>query len=863
MRRTCCLWEWGLCISLTTFPRSLSMWYTVASSENSTDKLDSTHLILVSISEMSEVVLVAQPHPIFLDMTGKEVVEKTGEPLAPLWFWGFRLHTVWSRPPGKELLRQITFPHLRGEVTTPMLVYEPEKFPPSMQQGPKIAISLRPPSSLHWNIEFNLILTMTMDTNRRRLEAKRAAPDPERESAGAEESPRETPVPKRAPPARAGSSKAASPMETTRQEEKDLEAARCVVECFHALRLQIMNYMGSMKEIEQAAVRTLMAEFARLQTILSEDLTKSLSVLCLELEASSEVLSADLLNVLNLRPGDLAFSQVRELIQKHHQSVSMKVNLPLIELEAVKEDLDRFLQECLLELGSDSSPREVLQEITQALTSYNPKVQETILIPGMERLGIFNRIMLTLSMDQPMEAALLPGILDGLSRRLGMMPPGVVDQPTSAREGFSRQWAATLREAVIMTEERVANPDQITPHVVHPALHQDYELDFWLQRANDIAPTLTSPMLAGIASSIRLPGRPAVPKGPESPETKEGLQGHRGVPAQPAVPDPSYMGRPMETEGERPLEVETIDLNITIPADLPEDAADVIILDDEELSFPGDYPEAVSAPKIKVASGRKQSSKDTSPRSSPWKKWATEEMEESPPPHDVFLPRGMKEKDLLPRRYEVFASDYEWVQSVRGSLLGLEAGDSPSMREIEESSRFQLQTVASEMEPPEVITEHWLSSLWKDGLLVECPPDQFTTLADWIPLYTHEGLQKYLLATLSAFQSQGVLSLIAVTPPEVHVGTNKEFLLCNFHQHRCLVRQSFNLEGRHRQLAFCLYCRVINENSDMALSHVRKHLNLQFVCGGCFSRSFLNGPALNKHMRTCASVTAIQDCSNQ
>ena len=416
----------------------LSMWYTVASSEDSTDKLDSVRLIRVSILEMSKVVPVTQPHPIFLDVAGKEIMEKTGEPLALHWFWGFRLHTVWSWPPGEEPVHQIAFPHLRGEVAAPMLEYELEKFPHSMWQGPKIAISLRPPSSLHWNIESDLILTIMMDTNRRQLEAKRAAPDPEWESAGAEESPREAPVPEGTPMATASSSRAVSPSETTRQGEEDLEVARGAIECFHALRLQIINYMGSVKEIEQAAIHTLMAEFARLQTILCEDLTKSLSALRSELEASSKVLLADLLNILNLHPGDPAFSRVRELIQKHHESVLSKVNLPLIELEVAKEDLNGFLQERLRELGSDLRAREVLQEITQALASYNHKVRETILIPGMERLGIFNRIMLALSMDQPMEAALLPGILDGLSGRLTMTPPGVVDQPTSAREGFSQ-----------------------------------------------------------------------------------------------------------------------------------------------------------------------------------------------------------------------------------------------------------------------------------------------------------------------------------------------------------------------------------------------------------------------------------------
>ena len=165
-----------------------------------------------------------------------------------------------------------------------------------------------------------------------------------------------------------------------------------------------------------------------------------------------------------------------------------------------------------------------------------------------------------------------------------------------------------------------------------PALHQDYTSDFQLRRVNDIVPTLTSPILVGIASSMHLPGRPMMPEEPETPEVREGLHGGGGALTQSAAPGPSHLGEPMETEGEKPLGVRTIDLDATILADLPEDPADIVILD---------------------------------------------------------------------------------------------------------------------------------------------------------------------------------------------------------------------------------------ENSDMALSHVRKHLDLQFVCGGCFSQSFLNGPALNKHMRTCASVTAIRDCSNR
>ena len=305
-----------------------------------------------------------------------------------------------------------------------------------------------------------------------------------------------------------GGNKATSPTETTHQGERALETALGILEHIHTLHLQILHDMGGMRELEQAAVCTLMAEFARLQSILGEDLTRSLSALRSELETSSEAFSSDLLSVLNLHSGDPAFPRVKELIQKHHQSISMTVNLPLMELETAREDLGRFLQGCLHELSSDPKAREVVEEISQTLLSYARRVREAILVPGIEQPAVFNRVMLVLAVDQPLEAILFPGILDGLSGRLGLTPPSIVDPPTSAKEGVSRQWAATLRETVLKTEGREVNPDQVTPHVVHPGLHQDYDLDFQMQRVDDIAPTLTSPMLSGLISSVRLVGRP-------------------------------------------------------------------------------------------------------------------------------------------------------------------------------------------------------------------------------------------------------------------------------------------------------------------------------------------------------------------
>ena len=462
----------------------------------------------------------------------------------------------------------------------------------------------------------------------------------------------------------------------------------------------------------------------------------------------------------------------------------MKVNLPLMELEAAREDLGGFLQRRLSELSSHLKSQEMIEELSWTLSTHANRIQEAILVPGIQEPAVFNRVMLGLAVDQPLEAIFFPGILDGLSGRLGLTPPGVVDPPISAREGVSRRWAAALREAVMRTEGRDVNLEQVMPHVVHHGLHQDYDLDFRMRRVDDIAPTLTSPMLSGLISSVRFLGRPEVPRGPASPKTEEGLWGPSRAPARPDAPGPSCIGRSaphvraaeVETEGNKLYEQGGIDLDQTLPGFNPEDAAAVIISDDDETSFPVDTPQAVSTPKVEPAWGQKRPLEDRSPRSSPPKKQATEEKEESLPSHEAILPQGVSEEDILPKRYEIFTSDHDWVQRIRCSLLGLEAGTTSSRRDIDNSSHFVPRAAASESDLPEVITDHWLPILRREGLLMECPPDQFTTPADWVPLCTREGLQKYLPAALSSFPSQGALSLTAVVPlSSVWVQTRSSF----------------------------------------------------------------------------------------
>ena len=161
----------------------LHVWHAVGSSVESVNKLSSSRLIFVTVSEMSNVIPVASQHPVLLDVATKVTITQTDEPLAPLSFRGFRLHTVWNWLPGGDSVRQVAFPHLLGEATTSMLEYEQEKFPQSLVQGPKMVINLGPPSSDHWNIISDLVLPLTVDKYKQWRAAKQAEQNPDAESA--------------------------------------------------------------------------------------------------------------------------------------------------------------------------------------------------------------------------------------------------------------------------------------------------------------------------------------------------------------------------------------------------------------------------------------------------------------------------------------------------------------------------------------------------------------------------------------------------------------------------------------------------------------------------------------------------------
>ena len=141
--------------------------------------------------------------------------------------------------------------------------------------------------------------------------------------------------------------------------------------------------------------------------------------------------------------------------------------------------------------------------------------------------------------------------------------------------------------------------------MVPPGLHLDYGLDFQTRRVDDIAPTLTSPLLSGLIDNICQLEKPAIPGKPTSFKVDEGLWGLGWPPPKPAVLGPSCdngMASKMPTSKGEVLENEpcgqgesTEDPPLFEPD--PEEVAEIVISGDDDSDLTIEVPQAASTPR--------------------------------------------------------------------------------------------------------------------------------------------------------------------------------------------------------------------------------------------------------------------------
>ena len=160
--------------------------------------------------------------------------------------------------------------------------------------------------------------------------------------------------------------------------------------------------------------------------------------------------------------------------------------------------------------------------------------------------------------------------------------------------------------------------------------------------------------------------------------------------------------------------------------------------------------------------------------------------------------------------------------------------------------------VVDETCPPTVIGKHWIDHLDSEGRLAKCKPNDFKFEDEWLPLYTRAGVTKQVSGLGSLLNTQGDSPLLAVIPPSMSFQYEQEYVIHQLHETECLARVSIYYgENQRKQIAFCLYCGVMNKNSATAYSHARKHLGMTFLCGSCYGKLYKVLQHLSHHMKSC------------
>ena len=452
--------------------------------------------------------------------------------------------------------------------------------------------------------------------------------------------------------------------------------------------------------------------------------------------------------------------------------------------------------------------------------------------------------------------------------RLGITAHGEKNPPTSAKEGAARLWAFAVLNAVQKMEKRQVRLETSGSSGMPSRLHLNYEEDFLNCRSHQVPGVFTDPLfLPNMVNSVYklvippvLSGAPPFAAAPDHPTISPESGDDRDSTVPPSL-SPSTVCAPTAEKSKPGLP--TTPIQVISESDTESDKTENL---EHEVDLSYSIP--VFPPKSDHALRKQTHSKTDSARdskdSAPSPKRATIKKETEVDDNKSSSSAGLSNETLCDHRFMVYGRDSVAVNKVRARIIRLEAKMRSSQQDIDSSPIFALRRAADESRPPSIIGEHWVPYLKQKGHLTDCKPKDFSYKDGWLPLYTRADLTKHLSGLESLLNKDKASPLIAVILPEMDFQYEREYVIDKLHKSESLNWISISYDTNQRkQIAFCPYCGVMNENTATALSHVRKHLGIAFLCGGCYCKIYKKPQFLYNHMLSCRPTVIHRKADSQ
>ena len=223
----------------------------------------------------------------------------------------------------------------------------------------------------------------------------------------------------------------------------------------HNLHLKTVQEMGFIQAVDQALAKSLMVEFLRLKLITGDNLSTTLRTWHADMEATTEEFLRDLDSAAQTSttlPSKNA--AVEAALHEYQEVAKLKLALLLTQLDAAREEMEKFIQFHLKELQSQQETRHLVMELSSRITDHRSRVCQVLCSEPPRHAEVAQLVLVGMAADRPLKSNFFPGLLDGLLGRLGIAAPGESKPPTSSREGAGHLWSSAMHEAILQIEQR-------------------------------------------------------------------------------------------------------------------------------------------------------------------------------------------------------------------------------------------------------------------------------------------------------------------------------------------------------------------------------------------------------------------------
>ena len=310
---------------------SEAFFYLKSASEAEADKrIINSHLMFVQINEASKVIPLPSVQPLFLDVPTSSDIMDSNKPKSPHAFRAFRLHRVIYME-GSTPTTQVAFPCLHGKTKSHLLSFQKQRLIPELCEHSLLSVALAVADDRHWNVANDPIYPACLAEFRKRHEASQASlanKSVEKPGTGG-----------------GSPTHAMTPPTPVLGDHEVMELVRDTLDQVYALRLETLQEMGFIWEVDRALAKPMMSEFIRLQLIVGDYLNISLWAMHADLEATTDELIRDLdIAVQNFTELPSKNPAVRVALHRFKELIKLKLALQLAQVDVAHEDMDRFLQ---------------------------------------------------------------------------------------------------------------------------------------------------------------------------------------------------------------------------------------------------------------------------------------------------------------------------------------------------------------------------------------------------------------------------------------------------------------------------------------------------------------------------------------